>query len=143
MKHVLYTDKDQDAPDSICEQLGPDVKGQVVLGMCRNCHLAEIELDWFPDCPGSPEEAKKQMVEFEALRAAHPPAVAHARVVDKTIVHKTAKGVEMTIQLDANGLSIDVGGSFLTVVVDDGHTSGRLRTLVFDEHSNIVSETPL
>ncbi len=54
--HVLYTDKDVDAPGSIRELVGYDeygmpIRGSVTLGLCKNCGLAEIELDWIPDCP--------------------------------------------------------------------------------------------
>jgi hypothetical protein len=37
--HTLYTDADSDRPESICDR-----NGQVVLGMCKVCKRAEIEL---------------------------------------------------------------------------------------------------
>lgn len=45
-QHVLYTDKDADRPEAIC-----DTNGQVVLAMCRHCGKAEADLDAGP-CPG-------------------------------------------------------------------------------------------
>ena len=40
MKHILYQTGDQDAPDVI-----KDGNGEVVLGLCRVCGRAEVELD--------------------------------------------------------------------------------------------------
>lgn len=47
-EHVLYETGDKDAPDAV-----KDRNGEVVLGLCKVCGLAEIQLDETPDCPGS------------------------------------------------------------------------------------------
>ena len=39
-EHVLYETKDKDAPDVI-----RDRNGEVVLGLCKVCGRAEVELD--------------------------------------------------------------------------------------------------
>ena len=50
MKHILYQTGDVDAPDVI-----KDRNGEVVLGLCRVCKRAEVQLDEFPDCLGGRE----------------------------------------------------------------------------------------
>jgi len=47
LAHDLYTDKDADRPEQIC-----DSNFQVVLGLCKVCGLAESELLDTPVCPG-------------------------------------------------------------------------------------------
>jgi hypothetical protein len=59
LDHVLYSDEDEDRPDVICDQ-----NGSVVLGLCKVCGLAEVELDWYPTCPGKWAEP----VEFPRAR---------------------------------------------------------------------------
>lgn len=38
--HILYTNTDVDRPRSVCDQ-----NGDVVLGLCKRCNRAEIELN--------------------------------------------------------------------------------------------------
>ena len=40
MEHDLYTDRDKDRPEIICDR-----NGQVVLGLCKRCGKAEAQLD--------------------------------------------------------------------------------------------------
>ncbi len=62
MKHNLYKTEDNDRHPNIC-----DSNGEVVLGCCRNCGRAEIELDQVPECD-MPHDlyAKKYPYDFEA-----------------------------------------------------------------------------
>jgi hypothetical protein len=58
MNHILYTTKDKDKPQIIC-----DSNGEVALGLCKICGAAEIELEI--DCPGrrlTSEEHEKLLV---------------------------------------------------------------------------------
>lgn len=45
--HILYETADKDRPEQIC-----DSNGEVVLGQCKVCGMAEIELELEPVCPG-------------------------------------------------------------------------------------------
>lgn len=40
LDHLLFDDKDHDRPDVIC-----DSNGQVVLGLCKRCNKAEVQLE--------------------------------------------------------------------------------------------------
>lgn len=70
MSHVIYTNKDFDAPSCIREYPHSEDPGAVCLAMCRNCGMAEIELNWFPECPGTRDEAIKLLSE-RAEQATH------------------------------------------------------------------------
>ena len=45
--HILYETADKDRPEQICDR-----NGEVVLGLCKVCGKAEIELELDPVCPG-------------------------------------------------------------------------------------------
>lgn len=48
-QHNLYTDKDKDRPDAICDR-----NGQVVLNLCKDCGKGESQLEWACACWTNP-----------------------------------------------------------------------------------------
>jgi hypothetical protein len=58
-RHVLWRTADKDRPKPIC-----DANGEVVLGQCKVCGMAEIELDMEPVCPGPREPDVKPEPSF-------------------------------------------------------------------------------
>lgn len=87
MKHQLYRTEDADAPNCV-----KDSNGEVVLGLCRVCNQAEVELE--PECPGNQSaliETLKASVLLEALHEIE--KIANEAVDSGECLNRTAKRI--------------------------------------------------